>query len=101
MTTPRVALRTSGMRPVGFVGDDPHALAMSVKGRIRTLHVNNKGECLVVVIDDRVFATSTWSTFAAHCPSHLIVGVYTMRATANDIADDLREWLAGNSRKAA
>lgn len=101
MTTPRVSLRTSGLRPAGFVGDDPHALAMAVKGRIRTLAVNNNGDCLVAIVDDRVFATSTWATFATQCPSQHIVGVYTKKATASEIADDLREWLAGNSRKAA
>lgn len=100
MTTHRVALSTSGMRPIGYSGDDPHTLAVAIKSHIRSLSMNKKGDCLVTVVDDRVFATSTLSSFATRCPSQHIVGVYTKTAAAQEIADDLRDFIS-SVRKAA
>lgn len=100
MKTPRVALSTSGMRPIGFVGDDSHAIAVAIKGHIRSLSMNRKGDCLLTVVDDRIFATSTLSSFAARCPPQHIVGVYTKTAAAQEIADDLRDFIS-SVRKAA
>lgn len=85
--------RASSLQPVGFLDDDPHALARAIRERVRSLATYKRGRCLVAIRGDRVFAAADTTQFALAIPAAAIVGLYTKTATAAEIADDLRAWI--------
>ena len=87
--------KTKPCVPVGEIDDDPSDLAQNVKLRMYHSSTGREG-VMVWVQHGYLFVTNADSPTSQDVKAFALIGVYTKRAKAFDIAEDIVEW-----RKAA
>ncbi len=80
--------------PIGRIGGDLHALALTIKRRAANRAAYTRERVLVTVSHGAVHAVGETTATAQLAKPESIVGVYTETAAIGDIADDLESWVA-------